>query len=446
MIMSRNTFSRIAFCAVLMLCTCFSSRSQTYTGYAPYTMYGVGDFAMPGTAYNRSMGGVGIAGRTNRFINVLNPASITERDSLSFMADFSLAGDNKIFTQGDMKSVSNTFNVLDCAMSFPIYKSLSAMFGVSPYSSTGYNYSFDYDDPAIIGNAGNISYAASGKGALYQTYGALGVTLFDRLSLGAEAIFYFGSNEKTYYGLFSNSSYNGVKNGQNIQLNAFSGKFGLQYEQPLGTKDKLILGATYTMPANLRGYIEDYSYSSGAAAVDTLYHRVDTLAHNPGKLRLAGEVGVGICYTHADKFMIEMDYTRSDWTGCGFDNTPGFRGNTSRSATTSVFTATTTQAFRLGFEIVPNRSDIRYYFKKVAYRGGAYYKDEYYLLDGHKINSMGITLGATFPVFKWYNGITVAVDLGQRGTISDNLIRERYVNFSVGMNIFDIWFHKQRYD
>ena len=446
MIMSGRTFRRVIFAAVLLCVSAVCANAQTYGSYAPYSIFGVGDLSSSGTAYNKSMGGVGIAGRTNRFINVLNPASITERDSLSFMADFSLAGDNKIFTQGDMKSVSNTFNVLDCAMSFPIYKSLSAMFGVSPYSSTGYNYSFDYDDPAIIGNAGNISYAASGKGALYQTYGALGVTLFDRLSLGAEAIFYFGSNEKTYYGLFSNSSYNGVKNGQNIQLNAFSGKFGLQYEQPLGTKDKLILGATYTMPANLRGYIEDYSYSSGAAAVDTLYHRVDTLVHNPGKLRLAGEVGVGICYTHADKFMIEMDYTRSDWTGCGFDNTPGFRGNTSRSATTSVFTATTTQAFRLGFEIVPNRSDIRYYFKKVAYRGGAYYKDEYYLLDGHKINSMGITLGATFPVFKWYNGITVAVDLGQRGTISDNLIRERYVNFSVGMNIFDIWFHKQRYD
>lgn len=446
MIMSRNIFNRIAVCAVLLLCTCFISRSQTYTGYTPYSLYGVGDFAMPGTAYNRSMGGVGIATRTNRFINVVNPASITERDSLSFMADFSLYGDNKYFTQGDIKSVANTFNVLDCSMSFPIYKSLSAMFGVSPYSSTGYSYSYDYDDPAIIGNTGNISYAAAGKGAVYQGYGALAVTLFDRLSLGAEAIFYFGSTEKTYYGLFSNASYNGVKNGQNIQLNGFSGKFGLQYDQPLGTKDKLTIGATYTMPTNLRGYLEDYSYASGSAAVDTLYHSVDTLSHNPGKLKLAGEVGVGICYTHADKFMVEFDYTRSDWTGCGFDATPGFRGNTIRSSSSSVFTATTTQAYRLGFEIVPNRNDIRYYFKKVAYRGGAYYKDEYYLLDGHKINSMGVTLGATFPVFRWYNGITVAVDLGQRGTVSDNLIRERYVNFSVGMNIFDIWFHKQRYE
>lgn len=446
MIMSRKIFSRISICAALLLGVCFSSRSQTYTGYSPYSLYGVGDMAMPGTAYSRSMGGVGIADRTNRFINIINPASITERDSLSFMADISLYGENKVFSQGDMKSAVNTFNVLDCVMSFPIYRSLSAMFGVMPYSSTGYGYSYSYDDPQIIGKTGNVSYSATGQGALYQGFGALGVTLFDRLSLGAEALFYFGSTKKTYYGTFTDASYNGVQNGQNIKLNAWSGKFGLQYDQPIGTKDKIILGATYSMKTNLRGYLEDYSYSAGSASVDTLYHRMDTLSHTPGKVQLAGEIGVGICYRHADKFMIEFDYTRSDWTKSGFDNVPGFRGNTASSASSSVFSATQSQAFRLGFEIVPNRNDIRYYFKKVAYRGGAYYRDEYYLLDGHKVNSMGLTFGLTLPVFRYYNGITLGVELGQRGTVSDNLIRERYVNFSVGVNIYDRWFHKQRFE
>ena len=59
---------------------------------------------------------------------------------------------------------------------------------------------------------------------------------------------------------------------------------------------------------------------------------------------------------------------------------------------------------------------------------------------------MGITIGATIPVFRWYNGLTVAVDFGQRGTLSDNLVRERYVGFSFGMNIFDLWFQKPRYE
>ena len=447
MTMSGKILNSLIVCAALLLCAGNVANAQAYTGYTPFSIYGIGDRSMPGTAYNRTMGGVGIAGRTHRFVNIINPAAITARDSLSFMADFSLNGDNKVFSQGDRKSAVNTFNLLDCVMQFPIYKSLTAMFGVSPYSSTGYGYSFDYDDPEIVGRAGSISYAATGKGALYQGFGALGFTMLKRLSFGAEAIYYFGNTSKTYYGTFTNPSYNGVQNGQNIQLHAFSGKFGVQYEQPVGTKGKLVAGATYTMGANLRGFVEDFSYAAGsAAAVDTLYHYVDSLSQSSNKLKLASEIGVGVSYTHADSWMVEFNYTMSDWTGCGFDGTSGFCGNSRTTATTSAFTATRSEAFRFGLEIVPNRNDIRYYMKKVAYRGGAYYKNEYYLLDGHKINSMGITFGATFPINRGYNGVTVGVELGQRGTVSDNLIRERFINFSVGMNIYDRWFHKQRFE
>ena len=82
----------------------------------------------------------------------------------------------------------------------------------------------------------------------------------------------------------------------------------------------------------------------------------------------------------------------------------------------------------------------------MAYRAGAYYKNEYYKLYGKNISSMGITIGATFPVFRWYNGITVGLELGQRGSLSDNMIREKYINFSIGVNIFDIWFRKTQYE
>src|SRR5574344_697845 len=56
--------------------------------YSPYSMFGIGEIEKGGTAFNYSMGGIGIGIRDNRFINYLNPASITERDTLSFMLDF----------------------------------------------------------------------------------------------------------------------------------------------------------------------------------------------------------------------------------------------------------------------------------------------------------------------------------------------------------------------
>ena len=45
--------------------------------YTPYSLFGIGDIARQGTAFNRGMGGIGIGVRDNRFINYLNPASIT---------------------------------------------------------------------------------------------------------------------------------------------------------------------------------------------------------------------------------------------------------------------------------------------------------------------------------------------------------------------------------
>jgi len=65
---------------------------------------------------------------------------------------------------------------------------------------------------------------------------------------------------------------------------------------------------------------------------------------------------------------------------------------------------------------------------------------------GSEINSFGITLGATLPVFRWYNGLSVALDLGQRGTTDSALVRERYARISVGLNLHDIWFQKRRYE
>lgn len=444
--MSGRTLIRIIASAVLLGSAAFTAKSQAFTSYTPYSIFGVGDIADPGTAYNRSMGGVGIAGRSNRFMNVLNPAAVTARDSLAFMADFTVSGGSRFFTQGDMSSISNTFNISNCSISFPIWKSSAMMVGIQPYSSTGYGYSFAYDDPSIIGRTGPVKYSATGQGALYNAFVAAGVTFFKRISFGAQASYIFGQTDKNYYGTFSDSSFNGVKNGNSLQLSGVTGKFGIQYEQPVGTKGSLTVGATYQLETDIKGYVENYSFSSGTAASDTLYYRVDTLANRPDRVRLAGEIGVGISYKHADKWMVEFDYTRSDWTRSGLGNVEGFRGNTSSSSSSSVFTTSISDSYRVGFEYVPNRNDIRYFYKKIAYRGGAYYRNEYYLLDGNKVNSMGITIGATIPVFRWYNGLTIAVDFGQRGTICDNMIRERYINFSVGMNIFDIWFQKPRYE
>ena len=123
------------------------------------------------------------------------------------------------------------------------------------------------------------------------------------------------------------------------------------------------------------------------------------------------------------------------------DTAPGFS-----AVGISKFSATASQSFRLGFEIVPNRNDIRYYMRRCAYRAGVYYDQAYYKLDGNNVNSMGVTLGITLPVFRWYNGLTLGVDMGQKASTRNDMIRERYAKIVVGFNIHDLWFMKPRYN
>lgn len=423
----------------IVMCICAQAQEGAHGAYSPYSIYGIGDISKEGTAFNKGMGGTGIATRNKRFINYLNPASVTARDSLSFMADFGLSQKNTVYRQGDIKSANNTFNIYDFVMSFPIYRSSAFMVGITPFSDVGYDFSSIETDPEIIGNTGNITYDSFGSGSIYQVFFGAGVTFWKRLSLGAEAIYYFGNIDKVTNMDYSNSSYRSINSGNDLSINAFTGKFGLQYEQKIAGNISMTLGATYRLGTGMKGYATEYRYANLSSVSDTLRYNVDTLASSG--LRIADEIGVGIALKGGDKWSVEFDYLRSDWTRSGFDGARGFGVSGD-----SKFSSTVSQSFRAGFELVPNRNDIRYFFKRCAYRGGIYYDQSYYKLDGNNVNSMGITLGITLPVFRWYNGLTLGVDLGQRASARNNMIRERYAMFVVGFNIHDIWFQKPKYN
>ncbi len=422
----------------LVIGVCVHAQNGTYGAYSPYSIYGIGDISKEGTAYNKSMGGVGIANRNNRFINIQNPAAVTARDSLAFMADFGLVQGNTVYSQGDRKSAHNTFNIYDFVMTFPIYRSSAFKVGITPYSDMGYDFSSIETNPEIIGNTGNITYDSNGSGSVYQAFFGAGVTFWKRLSVGADMIYYFGNLDKITNMDYSDASYRSLNSGSELTVRGLTGKFGLQYEQKLGGNVSMVIGATYKLGTNMKGYSTNYRYANQSSVTDTLKYNVDTLAKTG--VRFANEIGVGIAFKGGDKWSAEFDYIRSDWRGTGLDKAAGFAVSGQ-----SVFTSAVSQSFRAGFEIVPNRNDIRYYMKTCSYRVGVYYDQAYYKMDGNNVNSMGITLGMTLPVFKLYNGISIGVDLGQRASARNNMIRERYATFNIGFNIHDIWFRKVQY-
>ncbi len=439
----RKGFLKASLLAMLSS-VCVSVNAQTeaaYGAYSPYSVFGIGNIASEGTAFNKSMGGVGTATRNRRYINVANPASVTCIDSSSFMLDFGLLESNKIYRQNldgnKLKSANNTFNIADFVIAMPVYRSLAFMVGITPFSDLGYDFSSYITDEQIIGNTNNVYFTHYGEGSVYQIFFGVGVEFWKRLSVGAEMLYYFGSLDKVAETTFADASYADITAGSNMLVRAATAKIGVQYDQPLGRNKHLAVGLTYRFGTKMRGTTTEYQYSDQSSVRDTISY----YSHpNKDGLKIGDELGIGVSYRNGEKWSVEVDYLRSDWSNSGMDNYE-YTG-----VLTTGFTSSVSQTIRAGFEYVPNRNDIRYYMKRCSYRGGAYYGQDYYKYNGNTINSWGVTVGITLPVYRLYNGLTLGVDYGQKGRLGNDLIRETYITFNIGFNVHDLWFHKPKYD
>lgn len=402
--------------------------------YTPYSIFGVGDVSRPGTAYNKSMGGLGVGVKDARYINYINPASIVERDSMSFMADFGMEQRNTYLSGNGAKSAYNSFNMHYVLITLPIYKRSALILGAAPYSNVGYKFSKRETDPEVINEVGNVEYQKYGTGGITQLFAGASVKLFKRLAVGAEGIYYFGTIDRYSNILFGSSTvYRQINTGYDYVIGAFTGKLGLQYTQKMSQDVSATIGATYTLKAKLTGDMTRY------ATATTLAGTLDTIVFdksNNTQMSIPSEFGVGFSIRKLDKWMFGADYIMQDWTGTEFTATPGVDFKPGKSS-----------SLKIGAEYTPNLYDVRYYYKRITFRGGLYYDQSYMTVLGNQVNSKGITLGMSLPISRWYNSLGLTLNVGQRGTKSDKLLKENYFMFGINFALHDIsWFRKPKYD
>ncbi len=431
--------NRLIFRGILLFFTIsfFSGKvwSQTTDAlgtFTPYSIFGVGDLAKQGNAMNLGMGGIGTGVRNRLFINYLNPASITQRDTMSFMLDFGLEQKNIYNNDGNTKSAYNVFNMHNLVITSPIYKKSALILGITPFSDIGYKFEETETDPAIVAQMGDVKYRKYGTGGLSRAFVGASMMVAKNLSIGAEAAYYFGTIDRYSTIVFnSGSSYKNINTGMDYVIGGYSAKFGMQYSKSF-KEYMLTLGATYSLKSKLTGDLSRYAISESVSGVkDTIY--MNTLS-DP-KMSIPSELSIGFSLRKGEKWMFGADYSRQDWSNISFVSTPGVDFKTSAA-----------NSIKAGFEYTPNRYDIRYYFRRCTYRGGVYYDESYFTLGGNKVNAVGITLGMNLPVYQLNNAIGVAVDFGQRGGLKNSLVRERYVKFVINIHLHDMWFKKFRYD
>ena len=397
--------------------------------FTPYSLFGIGDIHGSNSAITLGMGGIGMGVRNPGYINFKNIASLTERDTLSFMLDLGVYSKNIYLKDQNTKSAYNTANINNFVFSFPIKDKHSMIVGIMPYSNMGYKFRTKETDNSLIAKYGDIQYFKYGTGSVNQAFVGGAVKINKYLSAGLKGIYYFGSQNNHSDIYFYSSSVRTMQTGWKYSPHGFSLEAALQgtYKP---TEDYIVTaGAVYKTKNKMHGSMTRYAYVFDDELKDTVVFNKTT-----SNIYIPATFSVGATVRKRDKWMAGVDYERQDWTKAELNNTVGVG-----------YKAQTAQSIRTGIEFVPNRYDIRYYYKRMTYRAGFHYDKTYVNLDGKSINQIGFTLGVSLPVYRLNNSFNIAVDFGQRGSTTGNLVKENYVNFIFSLSLHDIWFVKPKY-
>lgn len=394
----------------------------------PYSFYGLGERSLGTNNENALMGGLTAFADSTR-ADVKNPASLHKL----LLTTFSFGGSH------DMRSLKNenqlgnvrSTSIDYLALSFPVYKKLGVSLGLLPYSSVGYSFSTEYTQ-----GDEKVTQIFDGSGGINRVYFASGYQIFKGFSVGAGVYFNFGKME-----VGSSSWKEGVNNGTQEEnsslLKGINFNLGMQYEQHIGknlllntslsyfSKGKLSAENTQALSILQRNYLGEISVRQrrelGEADV------------NQNMVTLPSQWNVGVGIQQRNKWFAGFDYS--------FTNLKTYENS---FITSNFVKYQAGHRFALGGFYIPQYNSFTSYWKTITYRLGLYYENTGISLKDTAINDYGVSVGASFPI--GYSSLSVGAHFGQRGSVAQNLIKEKYIGVKLGFTLNEKWFQKAKYN
>lgn len=427
--------------AMLMSIGVLNAQNSSINAFSPYTFYGLGDFATQGPASLRSMGGASTGFRSAREINYTNPASYSAVGRSTFLFDFALEGTSVYSKTSTSKSSFNTFNVRDVSLLMPLGKNIGFSVSVNPLTNVGYRVDMKEMDPFILANVGSVRYKYNGSGGVTQGKAGIGAVLFKNFSVGANLIYYHGSINRNFdtdiEDVMGSGTYVSVYGVARESISKISADFGVQYNIKDDDKQIFTIGATFRPEANLKPDVKRQITTSG------IFSDSVSLSSYKKDFKLPMSFSVGLFYQNG-KLGAGLDYAFEKWDNLNpADNVNGisFANN---------------HFIKAGIQYTPNRSDVRRFYNRWTYRAGVRYNNYYMVVNGEKINDKALTFGVGIPIRNGMSNLNLGMEVGARGNTATGtygtkefqMIKERYVKFSIGFNLFgeDYWFVKHKYD
>lgn len=409
------------------LLSVISSWAQTSS---PYSMYGYGIIGDRATSMQQQMGGVGYAMNSGRQINVMNPASYSAVDSLTFL--FDLGADVSMIwsKEQQQKERSTGGGVNYLTMQFPICKFMGGSIGMLPYSSVGYAFGTPVKHGAL---------ANSGSGGINQLYLGLSGKV-GGFSIGANVSYDFGNIVNDVY---ARPNENGEAKFEHVmRIRDWNINIGAQYTARWNYWNKLVIGATYSPHKSMRGK----TYVTQQETQQTT--RPDTIAYSrmEGKYFNPTSIGVGLSYTFEKNYrlMVEADVTWQQWSKAPYAALYGPEDIWDHRAevVSPGMNFNDRTRYAVGVEFVPKvRGN---YAERINYRIGAYTGQDYLNINGNKLRETGVTCGIGLPTPEGKTMVNIGLEWKTRSASPQKLISENFLNVTVGVNFNEVWFWKRK--
>jgi len=429
-------YRRINYIAAILVLVCGLGAQAQVTTSSPYSRFGLGNIKGSLLPQFRAMGGISAAvnsvtGFNN--INMQNPASYSAITLTTI--DVGMSAGLTSLTRNSLTQTSFNSTFSHLAFAIPVSRRSALSFGILPYSDLGYSYR-----NTVTIDTMSVDQLYEGEGGLSKAYIGYGYRIGDHLRIGANAEYIFGNLQTTRATEYASvGAYNAKLQNKN-SVGGLTYSYGIQYDFNIGKKTSMTLGYSGSNSGKLNSTQTFYAtqYTRDANGLENI--AIDTLSsvdNGRSNLTLPLSHNFGISIKETDHWLIGADFRMSKWAATSINNiNSGLQDSWGAS---------------LGGQWTPDVTSYNSYFKRVDYRLGFSYDKTYIQINNQDIKQMGASLGFGFPLPSANAGsafykINFTTEVGQRGTISNNLVKEKFINFHLGFTLNDTWFRRYRVD
>lgn len=410
--------------------------AQKSTSHSPYSQFGLGQMRQDHLPQTRAMGGISSGVRYLSGLptfNIANPASYSALNRTILEAG--MYGNITQLSKNNTSDNTADFAFSHLGIAVPFGKLGGMAIGLIPFSDVGYSAASSESIDSLKFNK-----RANGEGGINKAFIGYGVSPLKGFSIGANVGFLFGNLydiTRVEFPDIKGSYYTQLKETRNIR--GVTVDYGVQYSKSLGRKLNLTVGYNGSLNNSINERTERLITLMEPSSGDFQAPPLDTTSNTPlgrRKINLPLKHSAGFTLTKGYNWMVGADFQYADWSD--FQVRQG-ENNLGKS-----------YGVAIGGQIKPDATSARYW-NQVDYRLGFRYAQTPITYHSQKINDMAVTFGMGFPLpetnfGRTFSQINLSAELGQQGTLKNNLVRERYININIGFTINDSWFIRRSLD